>query len=87
MSMRAVLDAFTAGARSRAELARATGLRPDAVDLAIEQLIRLGRLEAQALGSGCPDDGCGGCGTSATCGAPRRGGPVLVRLRPPSAGS
>jgi len=85
----AVLGAFTAGARSRAELARNTGLRPDVVDAAIEHLVRMGRLEAKELAGGCPTGGCGSCASGVDdapgCGASARSsartGPVLVELR------
>jgi hypothetical protein len=87
--LRSVLDAFAAGARSRADLTTATGLRPDVVDAALDYLVRLGRIEARALATGCPSGGCGscasgvagapGCGTDAP--SPQRTGPVLVELR------
>ena len=80
--LRTVLDAVTAGARSRAELRASTGLRPDLLDAALEHLVRMGRLESTALGTGCPTDGCGSCasgiGDEPGCGKPS--GPVLVQL-------
>lgn len=84
----AVLGAVHAGARSRAEIGERTGLRRDAVDTAIDLLVRRGRLEARELASGCPTGGCGGCASgdhgAPGCGAggpsPRRAGPVLVQL-------
>jgi hypothetical protein len=94
--LRSVLDAFEAGARSRAEVGTRTGLRRDVVDAAIEHLLRIGRLDARELTGGCPEGGCGSCasgsGDAPGCGAPgpsaRRSGPVLVTLsvRRPSAG-
>jgi hypothetical protein len=83
-----VLGAFEHGARSRADVCTATGLRRDVVDAAIEHLLRLGRLDARELAVGCPDGGCGTCvsgdGDSPGCGASgpsaRRSGPVLVAL-------
>lgn len=86
--LRSVLDAFDAGARSRADIARHTGLRPGTVDAAIEHLVRMGRLEARSLTSGCPGGGCGSCASGVDdapgCGAvapsPARSGPVLVQL-------
>lgn len=86
--LRSVLAAFAGGAHSRADVARASGLRADVVDAAIEQLVRMGRLEAKELSMGCPGGGCGSCATGIGdvpgCGAagasPTRSGPVLVQL-------
>lgn len=86
--LRAVLDAFAAGARSRVDVARATGLRDDVVDAAIAHLVRIGRIEARELSLGCPGGGCGSCASGVDgapgCGAdspsPRRSGPTLVQL-------
>jgi len=86
--LRAVLAAFEDGAGSKADIARATGLRADVVDAAVEHLVRLGRLRAEHLGSGCPSGGCGSCasghdgapGCGASAPSPRRAGPVLVQL-------
>lgn len=88
--LRAVLDAFVAGARSRHEVCERTGLTRDLVDAAVEHLIRMGRLEARELAVGCPDGGCGSCasghgdapGCGAPAAAPSRRGPVLVSLSP-----
>jgi hypothetical protein len=83
-----VLDAFRSGARSRTALCQATGLSSDVVDAAIEHLVRMGRLEARQLSTGCPGGGCGTC-ASGVDGAPGCGasgpsaqwsGPVLVQL-------
>jgi hypothetical protein len=87
--LRSVLEAFSGGAGSRVEIAARTGLRPDVVDAAIEHLVRIGRMEAKELSTGCPAGGCGSCasgvGDAPGCGAsapsPRRSGPVLVQLR------
>jgi hypothetical protein len=86
--LRSVLAAFGSGARSRHDLCRATGLRDDLVDAAIDHLVRMGKLEARELSSGCPGGGCGSCASgvdgTAGCGAPgpsaRRRGPALVQL-------
>jgi hypothetical protein len=86
--LRAVLDAFDAGARSRADVVERTGLSGDVVAAAIGHLLRMGRLEARELSTGCPGGGCGSCasghGEAPGCGAaapsPRRSGPVLVQL-------
>lgn len=85
----AVLEAIHAGAASLHEVGGRTGLAPDVVSAAIEHLVRLGRLSTETLTSGCPDDGCGGCGLARPGGpgCPSRGrptsgqGPVLVTLR------
>jgi len=84
-----VLAALGKGARTRAELARVTGLAPDLVDTALAHLVRAGRLDAEPLGSGCPTAGCGDCASgtaagSAGCGAASPAtarGPVAISLR------
>ena len=85
----AVLGAFEAGAGSLAEVAQRTSLAPDVVSAAVEQLVRMGRLESRELAMGCPSSGCGGCASgtvegTAGCGAagpdPGRRGPALVAL-------
>ncbi len=87
--LRSVLAAFRAGATSRHDVSRRTGLAPDLVDAAIEHLVATGRLQAKELASGCPGGGCGSCASGAPdgapgCGAPGpsagRSGPVLVQL-------
>ncbi len=88
--LRAVLDAFTTGARSRHDVVTSTGLSRDVVDAAVEHLVRSGRLTATELSVGCPDGGCGSCasghGDAPGCGAAgasaSRRGPVLVSLSP-----
>ncbi|WP_425308383.1 hypothetical protein AADG42_06365 [Ammonicoccus fulvus] len=80
----AVLNSLAGGATSLGAVAEETGLSRDTVDLAVERLIAMGRLDATTLGSGCPTDGCGGCasGTSdgqAGCGAT---GPSVTRVGP-----
>lgn len=86
--LQSVLAAFTDGARSKGDLARMTGLRPDVVDAAVAHLVRMGRLAATELTTGCPTGGCGTCASGVEgvpgCGAPepspRRSGPALVQL-------
>jgi FeoC like transcriptional regulator len=86
--LRATLAALDAGASSRADIARRTGLRADVVDAALDHLVRLGRVEARELAIGCPSGGCGSCASGVDdapgCGAPapsaRRTGPALVQL-------
>lgn len=86
----AVLAEFHAGATSLHEIAERTGLPREVVSAAADQLVRLGRLEARQLSSGCPTGGCGTCASGtddgqAGCGASgpsrTRSGPVLVELR------
>ena len=86
--LRAVLGAFEGGARSRTDVCTRTGLRRDVVDAAIDHLLRMGRLDARELTTGCPAGGCGSCasgiGDSPGCDAAGpsagRSGPVLVTL-------
>lgn len=87
--LRAVLDAFTAGAASLDEISTATGLDRDVVAASIDHLRRMGRIEAKELSMGCPGGGCGSCASgtadgTAGCGASgpsaQRRGPVLVQL-------
>lgn len=82
--LRAVLDAFEQGATSLGEVAERTGLRRDTVDLAVERLVALGRLDATTLASGCPSDGCGGCASGSADGTPGCGstGPSIARQGP-----
>ncbi len=72
----AVLAAFTAGAGSLAEIEAATGLSRDVVAASVDHLVRLGRLRATALATGCPSAGCGACASASGSGAPcHPGGP------------
>lgn len=57
----AVLAAVEDGATTRAEVARRCGLAPDVAEVALEQLVRLGRVRPLPLLSGCPSTGCGSC--------------------------
>jgi len=59
--LRAVLDAVAAGAASTPAVVAATGLAPDVVSGAIDQLERLGRVSIEKLTFGCPGGGCGTC--------------------------
>lgn len=82
---RAVLAAFAAGETSLAGIAARTGLPADLVAVVVDELVRLGMLGREVLGSGCPaSGGCGGCAsaspTGAACGSRGRG-PVLLTLR------
>lgn len=83
-----VLAAFGEGVHSLDEVAARVGLSRDTVEGAVEQLVRMGRIEARELAIGCPSSGCGGCAMgrsdgSAACGASgpaerRASGPALV---------
>lgn len=81
----AVVAAVEAGESTRSGIARRTGLDPQLVDVVIEQLQRMGRLEAQQLSAGCPSGGCRACddacptGGDASGPAPRTGPPGATR--------
>lgn len=80
--MRQVLDAITAGATGRRAICASTGLSPDMVEAALDQLERMDVLEREEVGSACPSGGCGSCGSASSCVAPAAGrGPVLLTLR------
>lgn len=81
---RAVLDAFAAGETSLNGIAVRTGLPADLVAVVVDELVRMGMVRREVLGSGCPSSGgCGGCvsasASGASCGVPGRG-PVLLSL-------
>jgi hypothetical protein len=76
-SLQSVLDAFGAGARSVDDIARRTGLDPELVRVAIDQLVALRRVDAAPLAGACPDDACGGCAVAACS---TRGTPVALTL-------
>lgn len=85
--LRDVLGAVEAGAPTLHDVARRTGLAPDVVRVAVDHLVRMGRLGADRLTVGCADGGCGGCPSGVDgapgCGASGpspSGGPVLVAL-------
>ena len=63
-----VLAAVEGGATTRAEVARRCGLAPEVAEVALEQLVRLGRVRPLPLLSACPSGGCGSCATA--CVAP-----------------
>lgn len=68
--LRAVLEAFDAGAVTPADAARRTGLDPLIVATAIEHLVRIGRLHRQPMTSACPASGCAGCSLPVGCTTP-----------------
>ncbi len=76
-SLRSVLDAFAAGARTVDDLSARTGLEPDLVRVALDQLVALRLVDSSPLATDCPDDACGGCAVS-SCGS--RGAPVVLTL-------
>ncbi len=63
-SLRTVLDAFVDGARTVDDIAERTGLDPDLVRVAIDQLVALRLVDSSPLAGACPDDACGGCAVS-----------------------
>ncbi|MGV1028795.1 MAG: FeoC-like transcriptional regulator [Dermatophilaceae bacterium] len=62
--------ALQAGASSRTALGEQTGLDHELIDSALAHLIRMGRLRAEALGGGCPSQGCVSCPASRSDGLP-----------------
>jgi hypothetical protein len=64
-----VLDAVSSGAATPEEIGSRTGLDPDLVRVALVQLADLGMLVPEKLDTGCPDDGCGTCPSTAGCSA------------------
>lgn len=78
--LRQVLSAVEGGALTSNDIQGATGLSMDMIRTSLEQLVRMGRLSAESLATGCPPSGCGSCGSASaqtgTCSA----GPVLVGL-------
>jgi hypothetical protein len=57
----AVRDAIAAGATSRPDIARRTGLTVSTVDATIDFLERSGRLRRERLASSCPGGSCACC--------------------------
>ena len=74
----AVLAAYCSGAVTRRDIAAATGLASELVDLTVDLLLRTGEMATTNLRSGCASGGCGQCSEDTRC-AP---GPVTLRLRP-----
>lgn len=83
-----VAGAIRAGAATRREVSERTGLSDDVVDASLDHLLRMGRLQAEHIGSGCPDGGCSACPSGKSSGAAGCGaagpanarGPVLLKL-------
>jgi hypothetical protein len=87
--LRSVLSAFEGGASTLDDVRRRTGLDREVVEAAVDHLVRMGRISATSIASGCPDGGCGSCASGSQDGAPgcgsagpsaARRGPVLVGL-------
>jgi len=86
--LRLVIAAIAAGAGSRREVARHTGLSSTTVDAAVDLLVNTGRLTATALGGSCASGGCGSCPSGRADGDPGCGvasahegrGPVVLIL-------
>ena len=82
--LRRVLAAIEGGAGSQNEIAQATGLARDVVAASVDHLLRLGRLEAHRLSSGCPGGSCAACVAGTPSGSnacePAEGGPGLLAL-------
>lgn len=83
-----VRNAIAAGATSRTDIARRTGLAPSTVDAAIDFLERTGRLRREHLES-CPGGTCTSCPLAnvspsgdACCGLDHGRGPVALVLSP-----
>jgi hypothetical protein len=68
--LRAVLAALDAGAADPGEVASRTGLDRGVVAAAVAHLIRTGHLRTEQLASGCPQGGCGTCGSHTGDGVP-----------------
>jgi hypothetical protein len=90
-SLRTVLDAFAAGAHTLDDVARSTGLDIELVRLAVDQLVTLGLVDAERVGAGCPDGGCGSCAATGSgevaCGSGggrEQGGLVSLTLHRPA---
>lgn len=83
--LRDVLAAIDDGARSVDDLARRTGLTPDLVDLALQQLARAGHLHPETIRAGCAAGGCTSCpAVHGGCGGPEQGLRVLRRVASPA---
>lgn len=83
--MEAVVAAIADGARSRADIRRATGLSDSTVDAVIFHLERTGHLTLEELGSSCAGGNCNSCIAAAangmTCADRPRKGPVALVLQ------
>ncbi len=83
--MEAVVTAIAEGARSRADIRRATGLTDSTVDAVIGHLERTGHLTLEELGSSCAGGNCNSCIAAAANGMtcadkPKTQGPVALVL-------
>jgi hypothetical protein len=66
----AVLAAVHDGAATPRAIAHRTGLAEDVVEIALEELARMGRLDRTTLSTACPSGGCDSCADGCT---PRAG--------------
>lgn len=62
-----IIEAQRAGARTRKEIAVATGLDPSIVDAAVDILIRSGGLQPAKLKGPCATVSCSSCGEDDAC--------------------
>ncbi|MDO8364515.1 MAG: hypothetical protein Q7V88_16610 [Actinomycetota bacterium] len=66
--LRSVLAAIDDGASTLDDIAHRTGLQPALVQLAVDELVRLGHLRAEALPLSCAQGACSTCaGSAGTC--------------------
>ena len=75
-----VRAAMDAGARTRKEIALASGLDAGLVDATLDVMLRAGGIAVHALKFECGAGGCRNCVQDATC-APIVGGAVPVQIR------
>ena len=68
--LRTVLAELEAGTPTVAEIVRRSGLEESMVRAAVDHLVRSGRVESRELSMGCPESGCGGCGSASDAGTP-----------------
>ncbi len=93
--LRQVIAAVAAGAASRREVARQTGLSSATVDAAVDHLVHTGRLTTASLGVSCASGGCRTCPSGRADDGPGCGalaahqgrGPVVLTLAPRPQGS
>lgn len=67
----AVLAEVSAGTPTVVEMSRHTGLAEGLIRVALDHLVRTGRLGSQELPIGCPSTGCGGCSAASNCSVPK----------------
>lgn len=77
-----VRSAMADGARTRKEIALASGLDRDVVDAVLDVLLRTHDIEVHALKFECGAGGCGNCVQDSSCAPAPAGTPVTIPLRP-----